>query len=106
MEKKYPSRLSKQDIIDQLVQNNALLQQKSVDLLNSMNNLTKKIENLVDIFQKAAEHIEMEEVKQPLAGKLTELLEQNKKIAQGLVLLEKFVREKGALPLRSKEFEL
>lgn len=106
MAKKYSSRLSKQDIIDELMRNNALLQTKSVDLLNSMNNLTKKVDNLVEIFKKAAEKIEAEDIKQPLAGKLTELLNQNKKIAQGLVLLERFVREKGTLPLKSKEFEL
>lgn len=106
MAKKYTSKLSKQDIIDQLTKNSTLLQQKSVQLLTSMNNLTKKIENLVIIFEKAADHIEKEEVSEPLTAKLTALLEQNRKIASGLLLLEKFVKQKGFLPKRNKEFEI
>ena len=37
MAKASQKRLSKQHIIDQLVKNNVLLQQKSAELLNSMN---------------------------------------------------------------------
>lgn len=107
MEKKYPSKLSKQDLIDQLIKNNALLQEKSVQLLTSMNNLTKKMENLVTIFENAADYIEKEEVSEPLSEKLSQLLDQNRKIAQGLLLLEKFVREKGFLPIKKeREFEI
>ena len=106
MEKKYTSKLSKQDIIEQLMKNSSLLQEKSTQLLVSMNNLSKKMENLVSIFEKAADYIEKEEVTEPLSDKLSQLLDQNKKIAQGLLLLEKFVREKGFLPTKEKEFEI
>lgn len=106
MVKKYNSKLSKQDIINQLTKNSTLLQQKSVQLLTSMNNLTQKIDKLVTIFGKAADHIEKEEVSEPLSAKLTALLDQNRKIASGLLLLERFVKQKGFLPKRNKEFEL
>jgi hypothetical protein len=107
MEKKYPSKLSKQDVINQLIKNSALLQEKSIQLLTSMNNLTKKMENLIAIFEKAADYIEKEEVTEPLSEKLSQLLDQNRKIAQGLLVLEKFVREKGFLPMKgNKEFEI
>jgi len=86
--------MTKQEIIEKLVENNIKLQKTSTDLLISMNNLTKKVDELVEIFKKAAEHIEKGEIKEPLARKLTDLLEQNKRIAQGLILLEKFVRER------------
>lgn len=107
MTKKYASKLTKQDIIDQLIKNSALLQQKSSQLLVSMNNLSKKMEKLIEIFEKAADYIEKEEISEPLSSKLTQLLEQNRKIASGLLLLEKFVKEKGFLPIKkNKEFEI
>ncbi|MEK6826721.1 MAG: hypothetical protein AABX08_01345 [Nanoarchaeota archaeon] len=100
------SRISKQDVIDQLIKNNVEFQKKTADLLISVNNLTKKMDNLVEIFQKAAEHIEKGEIKEPLARKLTDLLEQNKKIAHGLLLLERFVRSKEDFtPRENKEEE-
>ncbi|MFH1592648.1 MAG: hypothetical protein ABIB47_04760 [Candidatus Woesearchaeota archaeon] len=105
MVRKSSSRITKQDIIDHLVKNNIELQKKTADLLISMNILTKKVDGLVEIFQKAAEHIEKGEIKEPLARKLTDLLEQNKKIAHGLLLLERFVRSKENIPLNTNEKE-
>lgn len=109
MVKKSPSRVTKQDIIDKLIENNALLQKKTTELLISMNNLTKKIDKVIEIFSKAAEHIERGEIREPLVKKLTELLEQNRSIARGLLLLEKYVREKTAfaptLPRKEEEVE-
>lgn len=107
MVKKYSSKLSKQDIIDQLTKNSTLLQQKSTQLLTSINDLTKKMDNLITIFEKAADHIEKEEVSAPLSSKLAALLEQNRRIASGLLILERFVKEKGFLPIKkNKEFEI
>ena len=94
MAQKSSTRVSKQNIIDQLTDNNVQLMKKNAELIISMNNLTKKIDNLVDIFKKAAENIEKGEIREPLARKLTDLLEQNKRIARGLLLLEQFVRDK------------
>ncbi len=101
------TRATKQDIIDKLTENSVKLQQQNANLLISMITLTKKIDELVEIFKKAAEHIEKGEIKEPLARKLTDLLEQNKKIAKGLLLLENFVSERegfGRKPAKN-EFE-
>ena len=97
---------TKQEIIDKLVDNNIKLQKTSTELIISVNNVTKKIDELVTIFKKAAEHIEKGEIKEPLARKLTDLLEQNKRIAKGLILLEKFVREKEGLSTSSEKKEI
>ena len=97
------NRLTKQDIIDQLVKNHIEFQKKTADLLIGVTELTKKVDNLVSIFQKAAEHIEKGEVSEPLARRLTDLLEQNKKIAQGLLLLERFVRSREGITTSEKE---
>ena len=101
------SRLTKQEIIEKLIENNVKLQQASAQLLMSMNILTKKVDELVVTFKKAAEHIEKGEIKEPLARKLTDLLEQNKRIAKGLLLLENFVREREGYSAKAnkKEFE-
>lgn len=90
-------------ILNQLVENNIALQQKTTELLVSVNNLTKKMDSILSMFSKAAEHIEKGEVEQPLARKLEALLEQNRQIAKGLILLEKYVRDK-AIGLSSSSF--
>ena len=96
-------RTTKQDIIDRLVENNVKLQQVNTNLLISVDNMTKKVDELVQIFKKAAEHIEKGEIKEPLARKLADLLEQNKRIAKGLILMEKFMKEKEGYPPEKKE---
>lgn len=88
-------RLTKEALIDQLFQNNVVLQEKVVDLVSEIKTLTDKIDDMVTLFQQAAKHIK-EGTDQPLIKKIDELLEQNKSIAKGLILLEKYVREKSA----------
>lgn len=87
---------SKDTIIEQLAQNNLALQEKTAELIISIKELTKKLDDMVKIFEEAAKHIK-EGTDKPLMDKLTDLLEQNKTIAKGLVLLEKYVREKSAM---------
>lgn len=91
-------------ILNQLIENNIALQKKTTELLISINDLTKKIDSMVTIFSKAAEHIEKGEVEEPLAQKLEALLDQNRKIAKGLILLEKYVRDK-AIGFSSPSFQ-
>lgn len=93
------------EVMKELIKTNISLEKKNIELLNSVNQLTKKVDNLVEIFTKAATHIEKGDVKEPLATKLSELLEQNKKIARGLILLERYVKEKASFssPLYNEE---
>ena len=84
------------EVMQELIKTNISLEKKMIELLGSMHDLTKKMDLMVDIFTKAAQHIERGDVKEPLAAKLTELLDQNKKIARGLLLLERYVKEKSS----------
>jgi len=92
----------KDDLVDQLINNNLILQKKTTELLGSMNELTKKVDKMVSIFGRAAQHIESGELKEPIEKRLNDLLEQNKKIANGLVMLEKFVRNRDVLSSNSQ----
>jgi len=89
-------RVNKDNIIHQLAENNLELQKKTTELIISIKDLTKKIDNMVEIFDEAAKHIK-EGTDRPLMEKLSGLLEQNKTIAKGLIMLEKYVREKSAM---------
>jgi len=81
----------------ELIELNIALQNKNLELLEAMNNLTKRIDKLVNLFEEASKHIgEVQEDTKvnELATKLEELLQQNKNLANGLLLLEKYVRQK------------
>ena len=96
---------SSKEIMNQLIENNMILQKRNVELLQAVNELTKKtsmlndkIGNLVDIFEEAAKNVtDIEEDKRvkDLALKLDDLLDQNKNLANGLLLLERYVRGKS-----------
>ncbi|MDD5649907.1 MAG: hypothetical protein PHF86_05720 [Candidatus Nanoarchaeia archaeon] len=96
-------------LVKQLIQNNVTLQSKSVDLLGSVGKLTtsvsdlnKNTERLLKVFETAAKNVSeaktTDEQINALAMKLENLLEQNKNIARGLILLEQYVRGKSSLP--------
>ena len=78
----------------QLIENNILLQKKTTELITSVNELSKKIDKMLSLFETAAKSIEHGEIEEPLAKKLESLIDQNKIIARGLLLLEKYVRDK------------
>ena len=82
------------ELLDALIQNNLELQKKSTEMIDAVSKLTKRISRLLDVFESAAKNIEKGEVEEPLARKLEALLEQNKTIARGLLLLERYVRDK------------
>lgn len=95
-------------LVKQLLQNNVALQSKSIDLITSVNklsinvfDLSKKIDSLLKVFETAAKHVSetktTEEQVNALAMKLDALLEQNKNVARGLLLLEQYIRGKTTL---------
>ena len=94
MKKTSSKRVSKKQIIDQLIKNNVILLNRNIDLITSMNNLNKNMDKLVQTFQKAAENIDKGTEKEPLTFKLTQLIEQNKQLARGLVLLEQYIKQR------------
>lgn len=84
---------NKDDVIKELINYNIMLQKKCVEMIEEMNGLNKKTSTMVNLFQDAARHIKSNQ-DEPLMTKLDTLLEQNRSIAKGLLLLEKYVREK------------
>ena len=83
------------ELTDSLVQSSIDLQKKTAELLEATLKLNKKIDKVLDTFETAARAIEKGEVEEPLAKKLEMLLEQNKNIAKGLILLERYVKDKA-----------
>lgn len=79
-----------------LVETNIALQHKVADLILNLKDTNKSMKEMVTLFTEAGEHIKKGKYEDPLLVKLDELLEQNRNIAKGLLLLEKFVREKQA----------
>jgi len=87
-----------------LVDNNLALQKKSIALIESVNDLSKKvdklstrIDKLLNVFEEASKHVmEAGEDRRviELADKLEELLEQNRTLTKGLLMLESYVRSK------------
>ena len=85
----------KDELTDSLVQSSINLQKKTAELLEVTLKLNKRIDKLLDVFESAARSIEKGEVEEPLAKKLEVLLEQNKNIAKGLMLLERYIKDKS-----------
>lgn len=71
------------------------------ELLNNMGQLIIRLDKIFIMFEEASKHVgdvETAEAKiANLSTKLEALLDQNKTIAQGLVLLEKYIRGKTRL---------
>lgn len=81
-------------LVDELLRHVVQLEKASLHLIDATNVLVERIDKLLNLFEDAAKSIEKSEFKEPLAQQLETLLEQNKVIARGLILLEKYIREK------------
>ena len=88
------------DLVNELIKNNISLEKASLALLDSVTKLTDRTDRLLSLFEEAAKNIEKLEVKEPITRQLEELLEQNKTIARGLLLIEKYIREKTSVGLK------
>lgn len=87
-----------ENLIEQLIENNLILQKKETELMVNVNNLVKRIDRMLNVFEEASKHVmEVGEEKKiiELADKLEELLNQNKNIAKGLIMLEQYVKTKS-----------
>ena len=87
------------NFVDELIKNNVTLQKATLDLFDAVTKMTERTDRLLSLFEEAAKNIERGEIKEPLTKQLDALLEQNKVIARGLVLLEKYIREKSSFGL-------
>jgi|SRR3989344_4714138 len=84
-------------LMEKLIENTVLLQKKDAELMSSVKNLVEKIDRMLNVFEEASKHVmEVSEDKRiaELTDKLEELLEQNKTIAKGLLMLDQYVRKR------------
>ena len=95
MSKKKDS-ITSDPLLDELIKHNVALEKVMLELLESMNKMTSRVDRMLSLFEEAAKNIEKaEKLEEPdLVKKLDSLVEQNKIIARGLLLIEKFVRDK------------
>ena len=85
-------------LMDKLIENTTLLQKKDVELIASVKHLVERIDRMLSVFEEASKHVmEVSEDKKvaELTDKLEELLEQNKTIAKGLLMLDQYVRKRN-----------
>jgi hypothetical protein len=96
-----PTAVVSKNFVDELIKNNITLQKATLELTDSVTKLTDRTDRLLSLFEEAAKNIEKSELKEPLSKQLESLLEQNKVIARGLVLLERYIRDKTSLGSQS-----
>lgn len=82
---------------DEILKSNLQLQDKVADLTIAVKGLTQEVSELVKLFREAGENIKKGKYEDPMFNKLNELLEQNKSLAKGLLLLEDYVKTKSQL---------
>jgi hypothetical protein len=107
-EKKNDSSSDK--VLHELKEHNVTLLKKNIELIEATTELNKRVDKLISIFEKASEKVNEVETADKgvidLTNKLESLLEQNRVIAKGLIMLEKYVRNKQQFeqPFPNKNF--
>ena len=88
------------DNLQLLIDNGVSLQKVTLSLVESTKMLSERIDKLVGLFEEATKQItsgsEEDKIKE-LGLKIEGLVQQNKDIARGLVLLEDYVRGSGSI---------
>jgi predicted RNase H-like nuclease (RuvC/YqgF family) len=94
--------------IDEIKKNPFSDSRQNKTLMDSMEELTRSINSLVDLFKVASEELKLEEHDSvlinekisPLLKKINDLEQQNEKIAKGIVALADMMNEKKQRPMR------
>lgn len=96
--RKSAKKSNQQKLAEIIIENNIILQKKLIDVVEAVNKLINQNEEMLNVFKEAAKHVNDIEVKdenlRPLIKRLDELLDQNRTIARGLLLMEKYARER------------
>lgn len=84
--------------INKLVSSNLQLQKLSISLVESNNELIKRIDKLVSLFEEASKNISTGSSAKvvELNSKINELIQQNKQLARGLVLMEEKMKRNSS----------
>jgi len=92
--------MAKKEAIDLLLENTIALQKTLASLATDLKSLNKKVSDLFELFESASSAFKEgktgkgERVPSDIAGKMDMLVEQNKTLAKGLILLDKTLRGK------------
>jgi len=105
VKKQTPSKPVQNNNVNLLIKNSINLQKTVLTLVESTNNLTRKVGGLVNLFEEAAKNIDkIKEVESKdvelLSQRLREVVTQNKDLANALVLLEENIRKGRYSPLK------
>ena len=90
-----------QTAVDRLIDSNIQLQHKMTDIMIGLKDLNENVGSLVHIFKSAGEHIKSGKYEDPMINKINGLLEQNKNLQKALLMLEKYIQDKGGTIPRS-----
>jgi hypothetical protein len=89
---------SEKKLLNNFVKNGIELQKVSLKLIESNNELVKSIDKLVSLFEEASKHVtsvsSKEDAINSLSLKLESLMQQNKDLAKGLILLEEHIKKR------------
>jgi len=106
--RKTPVKRAVSSKTDLLIENSINLQKTMLTLIESTNNLNKRVDSMVGLFETAAGNVD--KIKEgesrnvdALARRLNGIIQQNKDLARGLVLLEEYVRKRSERELETKE---
>jgi len=88
-------------LIKELVGTNIILQDKTIDLVSNIKKLNERLDKMVSLFEQAARHI-TSEMDGKMEDKLEKLIDQNRIIANGLIILEKYIKDKNVLSENKK----
>ncbi len=106
--KQQPEDTHNKELVTELVQSNLSLEKVTVDVLDAITKLATRMDRLLSLFEEAAKNMDRAEgiqENQPLGKQLEQLLEQNRVIARGLVLIEKYIRERSGNSFTPSTFE-
>ncbi len=83
--------------IKKLVDNSVQLQKLTISLVESNNKLVKKVDDLVSLFEEAAKNVSSGNYEEivTLNNKINSLIQENKQLARGLVLMEQKFKQGG-----------
>jgi len=92
-------KIGREEKLDLLIKNTISLQKVITDLASDVNSLNADIKKMLTLFEEANKAFKEGKVQMPtmtgdLPEKINQLIEHNKIIAKGIVLLEDFLKEK------------
>lgn len=83
--------------LKRLMENGVQLQKLTISLVESNNKLVKKVDDLISLFEEAAKNVSSGNYEEivTLNNKVNSLVQENKQLARGLILMEQKFKQGG-----------